>query len=234
MIVNESEPVTVVGGGELFDGDLRMAMSLAPILVAADGGANHLLQSGLTPQAVIGDMDSLSQAARAVLPDILLHRIVEQDSTDFDKCLRNIQAPLIIGVGFTGARLDHQFAVLNSLVRHPHQRCLLIGAEEIVFLAPPQMDLPLCAGQTVSLLPFGPVQGQSEGLNWPIQGLHFAPDGRVGSSNRATGPVCLRFDAPRMLVTVPRAALVLVAQTLGALQDSWRAPETQYTDPPQP
>ena len=41
---------------------------------------------------MIGDFDSISDAAQRALPPAALHRIAEQDSTDFDKCLRNIDA----------------------------------------------------------------------------------------------------------------------------------------------
>ncbi len=59
-----------------------------------------------------------------------------------------------------------------------------------------------------------PVTGQSEGLRWPIDGLAFAPNGRVGTSNAVTGPVALRFDGDGMLVILPRTALPQVIKAL--------------------
>ncbi|KIC13257.1 thiamine pyrophosphokinase, partial [Leisingera sp. ANG-Vp] len=38
-IVDEIEPITLVGGGEIALGALEEALALAPVLVAADGGA---------------------------------------------------------------------------------------------------------------------------------------------------------------------------------------------------
>ena len=49
----------------------------------------------------------------------------------------------------------------------------------------------------------GPVKGTSTGLRWPIDGLDFAPDGMIGTSNEVTGPLHLTCDAPRMLVILP-------------------------------
>ena len=48
-------------------------------------------------------MDSVSRRARERLGTARFHPIAEQDSTDFDKVLRSVQAPFMIGVGFLGA-----------------------------------------------------------------------------------------------------------------------------------
>jgi thiamine pyrophosphokinase len=160
------------------------------------------LRLGVTPEAVIGDMDSLSATARARLADRLFP-IAEQDTTDFDKALRLIAAPFVLGLGFAGARADHGLAVLNTLARHPDRRCFIIGARDVIFLCPPEIRLDLPRGTRLSLFPMGPVQGDSEGLRWPLSGLDFAPDGMIGTSNEVSGPVRLRMHAPKMLVILP-------------------------------
>ena len=205
--------VTLVGGGQVGAGDLAEATALAPEIVAADSGAGHALQHGYRPAAVIGDLDSLPWAVRNALPAGSVHPITEQDSTDFDKALRSIAAPLVIGVGFDGDRLDHVLASFSVLVQSRH-KCILLTRTQVVFHCPPAARLPLRRGSLVSLFPMGPVTGHSEGLEWPIAGLKFAPDGRVGTSNRATGPVSLRMDGPGMLCLLPRAALAEVARAL--------------------
>ncbi len=220
-IVRATETITLIGGGPTDAATLAQALALGPRLVAADGGAGAALAAGHLPEAVIGDMDSLTPADRARLPDGTVHQIDEQDSTDFDKCLRAITAPLILGVGFTGARLDHQLASYNSLVRHYRQRCILIGPEEIVLLAPPSLRLDLPAGAVVSLFPLGAVEASSEGLQWPVGGLCFAPDGQIGTSNRATGPIWLAVTAPKMLLILPRAALEPLVVALLARPYGW-------------
>lgn len=208
IIVQTPEKLTLLGGGELNEADLSEALSLAPVLVAADGGADSALAAGKLPEAVIGDFDSISQATRARIPAERLHIISEQETTDFDKCLAHVRAPLILGLGFLGARLDHQLAALAGLLRAPAQRCILIGGQDIAFLCPPELCLTLEPGQRVSLFPLGPVSGTSRGLQWPIDGLDLAPDGRIGTSNRATErSVHLTVSAPKLVVLLPRAAL---------------------------
>ncbi|MFB9148462.1 thiamine diphosphokinase [Roseovarius ramblicola] len=221
MIVRENEAITLIGGAGVAQGDLEAALRLAPLVVAADGGADTALANGLAPRAVIGDFDSISAAARARLADDILHALDDQDSTDFEKCLAHIEAPLIIGLGFTGDRLDHQMAACNALVRHADRRCVLLGAHDLMFLCPPVLDLALEPGCRVSLFPMGAVEGASDGLEWPIGGLNFAPDGRIGTSNRTVGPLNLSVTAPKMLITLPARTLDTVARALGTCTATW-------------
>ena len=214
-IVQSQEPVTLVGGGPLPPGDLSMALRLAPILVVADGGADAALAAGARPVAVIGDMDSLSEAAARAFAG-RLHPVSEQATTDFDKALTRIDAPLVIALGFAGGRLDHELAALHSLVLRADRPCILLGPSTLAFHAPPDLSLPLEPGSLVSLFPFAPVGVASEGLLWPTDGLAFAPDSRIGTSNEARGPVRLRPARPGMLVILPRAALPLAVAALAA------------------
>lgn len=214
-IVESCEGVTLAGGAPFGAALLRRALSHAPEIVAADGGADRLLRLGVTPRAVYGDFDSISAGAQARLQGRLFP-IPEQETTDFDKALRHIVAPFVLGVGFQGARLDHGLAVLNALTRHPDRRALILGPQEVTFLAPPELELHLTVGTRLSLFPMAPVRGESEGLRWPIDGLHFTPDGRIGTSNAVSAPlVRLSFDAPAMLVILPLRSLRAVLNGLG-------------------
>lgn len=215
-----SAPVTLVGGGDVGADDLRQARLYAPHVVAADSGAEHVLAAGLMPEAVIGDLDSISEQARRTIPSDRLFRITEQDSSDFDKCLRLIDAPLLIAVGFTGARLDHTLAAFATIGREASPPTIILGAEDIAFRAPENLDLDLPAGLRLSLFPMGEARGVSTGLHWPIDGITFAPTGFNGISNRASGPVRLRIEGP-MIVILPRQALDgIFTQLLSQLRDA--------------
>lgn len=207
-IVQSDTGVTLVGGGEFRPEALAAALARAPRLVAADGGADRALAAGHMPELAIGDFDSLSAEGRAALGPGRLHHIAEQETTDFDKALRSVAAPFVLAVGFTGARLDHTLGVLNVLGRHPDRRCLVLGPEDVCFLAPADLVLALAPGTRLSLFPLGPVAGHSTGLRWPIDGIAFGPLGPTGLSNEVVAPeVRLRFSTRRMLVLLPLAAL---------------------------
>ncbi|SFU17693.1 thiamine diphosphokinase [Sedimentitalea nanhaiensis] len=213
-LVFSKNPVTLVGGGDVGAEDIELALGLAPEMVAADGGAANVLDAGHMPFAVIGDFDSIAPTERARIPQDRQFVIHEQASTDFDKALRSISAPVVLAVGFLGGRVDHQLAAFNVLVRHADRPCILIGVHELVFHIPEKLDLDLAPGDVVSLYPMAPVTGRSSGLEWPIDGLTMAPDGQIGTSNRALGPVSLRMEGPGMLGIVPRSVLRHVMQAI--------------------
>lgn len=223
-IVDISEPLTLLGGGDASPEDLQIALSLAPTCVAADSGAHLALAQGIELAAVIGDMDSISDRARAEIPQSRFHQISEQDSTDFDKALRSVKAPVVLAVGFTGGQIDHALAALHTIVVHPDFAVVLLGENDIVFLCPRRFALPMQAGTRVSLFPMGAVSGWSQGLYWPIEGLDFAPGVRSGTSNRATGDLQLAFDAPCMLCILPREAIAEVVSMLMQLPEHGRWP----------
>ena len=205
--IQSREGVALIGGGEPSAQSLEDALKIAPRLIAADGGADRAIALGAVPEAIIGDLDSVSDAARARIGAENVIETFDQDKTDFEKCLAVIDAPFIIAVGFANARLDHTLAVMTALVTQAGSPVVVLGEEDVVFAAPMELAIDLDVGSRFSLYPLADVTGRSEGLEWPLDPHAFAPSGRVGTSNRVTGPVRLWFDAPGMLVILPRTAL---------------------------
>ena len=179
----------------------------ADYVIAADAGYENACRVGVEPDLLLGDYDSAPRpeagAKTVFLP-------AEKDDTDTyyaaRKALELGATDVVIVGGLGGARLDHTLAALNVMVQHPQPPCIMLAAEDIVFLAPPALRLPLAAGTRVSLFPMGAVTGRSEGLLWPIDGIRFTPEGRVGTSNAAIGPVQLSLDGT-MMVMLPRECL---------------------------
>ena len=223
IIVDSTEPLTLVGAGQSSVAELALARKLAPDVVAVDGGAALCVAAEIIPQAIIGDLDSLDQETRTAGDTGIIYHITEQDSTDFAKALRHTTAPIYIGVGFLGHRIDHELAVLSDCMRFRDKPILLLGAADVIFLAPRTITLPLAPGTRVSLFPLAPVSGTSTGLEWPINGLTLAPGGPIGTSNRATGQVELSIDAPHLLCILPAQCLSLAMTALMQAR-LWSAP----------
>lgn len=211
-----SRPVTLLGGGESSTATVNEALRRAPELVATDGAAAVALEMGHMPRLVVGDMDSLMPEDRARLPEDRIREIAEQDSTDFDKALRTISAPFILGVGFMGARLDHELACLAGLVRRVDRRCILVGEHDICFAVEGVTELTLPPGTRLSLFPMARVVVSASGLVWPVEALEMSPWGQIGTSNEVTGPVRLSTDGPGLLVVLPRAGLPAAIETIAA------------------
>lgn len=172
---------TLVGGAPIDADILRAALSRAPRLVAVDGGADAVSAAGLVPDLVVGDLDSISDAARVAFADRLL-RIPEQDSTDFAKARRSSPAAMTIAVGFIGARADHFLACLSELARGGLP-CILLGREDCVFVVRERLSLDVPPGTRVSLWPMGAVRGHRADCAGPSTASRSR---RTGASARRT------------------------------------------------
>jgi thiamine pyrophosphokinase len=224
VIVNKSGPILLVGGGEAPVAEVQALARQCVAVVAADGGADAALGAGLVPDAVIGDLDSLSAQARLRIPAPQIHVVAEQESTDFEKALCRTAAPLVLAHGFMGARRDHELANFNTLVRHPHRACILLGSSELVLHVPPHLHVDVPLDTRVSVFPMAAVRARSRGLVWPLDGLDLAPWGRVGTSNRAQGAFSISPQAPGLLLLLPRSCLDAVVKALAVPGPAWPAP----------
>lgn len=107
--------VVVVLAGDI-DVDLRQHITKQDIVIAIDGGYNHLLTANLKPQVLIGDLDSIT-----VKPDCeVISFDPIKDDTDF-KCGLNYIAekynslPIVV-FGFSSiSRIDHLIANLANI-----------------------------------------------------------------------------------------------------------------------
>lgn len=198
------ENVTLIGAAPVTGPLLDTVLSRAPTVVAADGGADTAHAASLVPMAIIGDLDSLTTAQYWRNSDTRIFEIPEQDTTDFDKCMRVLHAPVVLAVGFSGGRLDHELAVLSGLLAFHEKPVIVVSERDICFHCPPRLSLPMQAGQRISLFPLRPITGRiSKGLRWSVKDMHLEPGGMIGTSNEATGPVKVGFDQPGALVILP-------------------------------
>lgn len=209
------DPITLVGGAQVSIENFRESMRLASNVIAADGGANTCLRYGVKPAAVIGDLDSIDEYSKIQIEQDLVHFISDQDDTDFEKALKRIHAPLILGVGFLGDRLDHQMAAQTALVKYLDKRVLLIGSHDLIFLTPPDFSLTLRNDCRVSLYPMGKCSIGSVGLKWETEGIEFSPLSTIGTSNCTTGnKIELYPSEPVVLTIIPREFLAATCVAL--------------------
>lgn len=211
-IVASHGAICLIGGASVESADIAELLPLVTDLVAADGGADHLFVAGLTPAAVIGDMDSITDRARGAFQD-RLHHVAEQETTDFEKALTRIDAPFILALGFTGGRMDHALAVLNVLARHRTRPVLLLDGSDVSFVAPAgPVTLALPDKTRISLMPLADTVVTATGLRWPLDRARMHPAGMTSASNAvAGGSVSITAEGP-VLITLPRAHLAAVLQ----------------------
>ena len=165
---------------------------------------------------MIGDMDSI----RADVPDeIQTLEIPEQNSTDLEKALRAVDAPLCLGIGFLDGRLDHTLAAMHALVVAEGRAVVLIGVEDVVFAAPQEWRAEVPVGTRISFYPVRRVPAVgSKGLRWPIDGLLMEGGQQIGVSNETVSANIAAWFAERGIVTIlPRACLRKVVRSLASV-----------------
>ncbi len=206
--------LTLLGGGATEKPDLIRSLAIAPRLICADSGGDVALAWGLIPELVIGDLDSVDLAGLAAA-GVPAAKVDDQNSTDFEKCLATVQAPVVLAVGFMGMRLDHQLAALNALAKFPDQSVILIGEVDICFLCPTYLRLMLPVGERLSIFPMSICRCKSRGLAWPLDGLEMRPDGQVGTSNRVSeSEVSIEVESGKPICVLPKQHLELVVNAL--------------------
>lgn len=214
----------LIGGGDVPQNAYDMLKKRSFGIVAADGGADFIVAQGDRPMAVIGDFDSITAELRHALPPETLFHIPEQNSTDLEKSLTQLDFSIIFALGFMGSRLDHQMAAQTALVKFPHRRVILVGQEDILFLCPAQLRLDLPAQTRISFYPMTEMTAQSEGLRWELTGLNLSPLDQIATSNMAEGAISVTPSGPYLLTVLPREFLPLVEACLISLQDKWPDP----------
>lgn len=175
----------VVANGEPPAGDLlhRLASS-ADLVVAADGGAIIALDAGITPDAIVGDLDSVSSRPGLTFPPERLFRVPELDTTDLQKAVafaldRGATEIDIAAAG--GGRADHALANLSVLVTFRGKANIRVHDElfEISLVdGEAAIDAPI--GTLVSLVSIGTCEGVStSGMRWNLTDfrLTFGPRG---------------------------------------------------------
>lgn len=206
-------PVLLVGAGPAAREDFDYARDFTQTTIAVDGGFNALHAWDIAPDAVLGDMDSIRAEVGAATKFL---RIREQDTTDLEKALRLVDAPLHLGIGFLDGRLDHTLAAVHALVAAPHRRAVLVGSEDVIFVAPDGWQISLPPQTRISFYPVCRVVGvKSSGLRWPLNGLVFEGGKRIGVSNKTTAdPVTAQFSERGVVTILPRDCLRNVIDSL--------------------
>lgn len=201
----------VANGPLAWNRELVAAVRCADLVLAADGGANHLARIGVRPDAVIGDLDSIRASVRAWIGEARIVHRPDQETTDLHKALSYAfderGATSVVVIGATQGRLDHALENLALLARFDARgRVEFRGEEGRVLAVRGRAEFETSPGQTVSLLPLGRCERvTTRGLRWPLDGEPLDLAARTGVSNVALGEhVCLDVEGGVLLVFLHR------------------------------
>lgn len=176
----------------------------ADYILACDGAADKLLERGIVPELIIGDLDSITTKTLAEYASRTLH-VSRQDNTDLMKaiewCMEEKREPVSI-LGATGGREDHTIGNLFAISSYASRLQLQIYTDTGYFVALAKSGkIQTYPGQQVSLFP-QPLQMKitTEGLKYPLKNQAL-PYLHSGTLNEAEGEeVLLSFDCGVLLV----------------------------------
>lgn len=180
-------------------------------LIAADGGLKHASSAQLTPDAIVGDFDSLG-----FIPEGAEVFPVEKDDTDSMLAIRmglerGCRTFYLYGA-LDGDRLDHTVANFQALrfLRSRGARGFLIGNHQIVTLIENEaLHFPAGCRGDLSVFAYGGTARAVtlEGLYYPLNRQELTPDFPLGVSNHFTGEeAAIRVENGALLVLWSRQA----------------------------
>lgn len=149
-------------------------------IICVDGGASQARALGITPDWLIGDMDSIKPADRTYME----HAGVAIKSYPEDKDYTDTQLALMLAAeegaaklviwGGTGSRLDHTLSNIYSATVFLRQGIdIVFDAPDLtVYLVRDRLEVPAAVGDTVSLLALGDEAGgvTLHGFKYPLKG----------------------------------------------------------------
>lgn len=185
-------------------------------IICADHGAEHARQFGITPNTIIGDLDSVSNETLTYFRDKGVEIILnpDQETNDFEKALQYLAKDFfgdVIVLGMTGGRTDHTISNFSVMLRYTDRFRSLVAHDSFAehqFLTSNRnaCSLDCAVGTTLSLLPFGEATAiTTHNLKYPLDRETLRLGEREGLSNVAiASPITISIDHGSLLLSVNR------------------------------
>ena len=166
-------------------------------IICADGGTRHALELGLTPNVIVGDMDSLPASFQMSTfnGEIVLYP-KDKNETDLELAIDHavsLNPDQILILAALGGRMDQTLANI-ALLADPRLSSFdirLSDSVEEIFFCRDQAKVEGRSGDIVSLIPWqGEVTGVfTENLRWHLHHETLYPDKTRGISNEMTADI---------------------------------------------
>lgn len=183
----------------------------ARYFVALDGAANWALPLKLTPDIVIGDLDSFHSE---LWPEVRTEYVDDQNSNDLEKALIYCQAQAlkrVVILGAFGRRVDHFLTNIFVLRKYASTMELCMADEsQVAFIASPgeSIELKDMRNSWLSLVPLdsriGPIT--TTGVKYPLSAEYLYAQHRIGTLNIISEvEASIYCESPDLLVLMPLA-----------------------------
>lgn len=186
---NMTAEAVILGNGEYPSHPYPLSLlRQAPYVVCCDGAANEYIRRGFTPDAIIGDGDSLSSENKLRFADIF-HQVKDQETNDQTKAVRYLQSKGIRNIcilGATGKREDHTIGNISLLMDYMDEGLQVQMVTDCGIFTPCRNTQVFSChpGEQVSIFNFGAKGLQGEGLLYPLSDFN---NWWQGTLNETTG-----------------------------------------------
>ena len=186
-------------------GAVRIEKQPGDYVIAADGGLDHLERWGLTPDFVVGDMDSL----RGALPEDVPYKRVPAEKDDTDMALAFMEGydrgqRRFVLTGASGGRMDHTAANLQLLVKAAKRGAFALLRDEACCVTAlcREGELRLHGKGTVSVFAYGDQAGgvSISGMQYCLDRETLCGDSPRGVSNALDGDGMITMESGTLLV----------------------------------
>jgi len=131
----------------------------AQIIICCDGAVNHLVQNGMEPHYILGDMDSIDDDLKNKYKNKIF-KLSDQSENDLRKTIEWIEnngASKATLIGATGKREDHSIANIFTLLQYPTQLEIVLYTDFGIFsVVKDQHIFESFIGQNVSIFSADP------------------------------------------------------------------------------
>lgn len=178
----------------------------ANIVICADGGANTALKFGITPDAIVGDFDSIHAEALVKFRKVPTFEDRDDETTDLEKAISwAIKAKHIhvVVVGASGRRLDHTIGNLGVIAKfYPDAIVRFVDDIGELLYVGKELTFEASKGDVVSLVPLGRCEGIiTQGLKYALEGETLELGLREGTSNVVVAsPVTIKVKKGHLLL----------------------------------
>ena len=201
----EENNIVIVADGSFPEHEIPLGyLKNAGKIICCDGSAGNLVSAGYIPDAIVGDLDSLTENLAIRFADrIFLDE--SQDTNDLTKAVqwcREMNYNEIVIIGATGKREDHTIGNISLLAEYAKTMNVKMVTDTGIFIP----FLKSCTvqsfpGQQVSLFSIDPeTKVTSSGLKFPLNGIKIS-NWWVATLNEAHGDsFSLEFSNGKVIV----------------------------------
>ena len=178
----------------------------ANIVICADGGANTALKTGIVPDAIVGDLDSIHAEALVKFHRVPTHEDRDDETTDLEKAIVwavKSKYDHIVVVGATGKRIDHSIGNLGVMAKYYPDAIVRFVDDlgEIIYIGR-ELTFTAKKGDVISLIPLSRCEGiVTRGLRYALEGEALELGIREGTSNVVdASPVSIKVKKGHLLL----------------------------------